>query len=50
MIIEVLDNAMHSPGGDPKPLSNDVLLIKDRLGKDLLLDGIWDVVPVPHEL
>ena len=47
--MEVLGDAMDSPGGDPKPLSNDVLWIKGRLGEDVLFDGSWDVIPVPHE-
>ena len=50
MIVEVLDDATYSSGGDPEPLSNDVLSMKGGLCEDMLFGNIWDVVPVPHEL
>ena len=48
MITDTLDNTTHSSGGNYKPLSNNVFLVEGSLEKDLLLCGIWDVVPVSH--
>lgn len=48
MITNILDNAAHGPGRNPEPFSNSSLSTTSRLGIDLLLDDIRDVVSVSH--
>ena len=49
MTEKILGDAADGPGGNPEPLSDDILLIKGRLGEDVLFGGIWDVVSVSHD-
>ena len=48
MITDILDDTTYSSRGNSEPLSNNGLLAEGSLGKDLLFNGIWDMVPVPH--